>query len=161
MLDIRERSKERCAHQATICRESGAADHRQAKAGAHVEGFPLPQLESASTAAIRATRLEVILPLPLECAMADVVCFSSAVRIWRQYCRPHVASKLQAEQAHPSRRQQQQSLASISPVSISCPPRQPFAAYSGEREDMTGGGRSVITIGGQMAGSSEVECFGH
>ena len=64
----------------------------------------MPQLESASTAAIRATRLEVILPRPLQRAMADVVCFSSAVRIWRQYCRPHVASKLQAEQAHPLRR---------------------------------------------------------
>ena len=64
MLAIRECSQERCAHQATICRESGAADHRQAQAGALVEGFPMPQLESASTAAIRATRLEVILPRP-------------------------------------------------------------------------------------------------
>jgi hypothetical protein len=64
----------------------------------------MPQLDSASTAAIRAMRLNVILPCPLESAMADVVCFSRAIRIWRQYCRPHVASKLQAEQAHPSRR---------------------------------------------------------
>ena len=85
---IRECSQERCAHQATICRESGAADHRQAKAGTHVEGFPMPQLESASTAAIWATRLEVILPRPLERAMADVVCFSSAVRIWEAILPP-------------------------------------------------------------------------
>jgi len=117
----------------------------------------MPQLESASTAANRATRLEVILPRPLERAMADVVCFSSAVRIWRQYCRPHVASKLQAEQAHPSRR------AAVVPcIDLSLlPPRQPSRYRSGEREYMTGGGRSVIIIGGQMAGSSEVGCFGH
>lgn len=85
----------------------------------------MPQLESASTAAIRATRLEVILPLPPECTMADVVCFSSAVRIWRQYCRPHVASKLQAEQAHPSRR------AAAVPcidLSLSIAPTSAFAA---------------------------------
>jgi hypothetical protein len=116
----------------------------------------MPQLDSASTAAIGATRLEVILPRPLECAMADVVCFSSAVRIWRQYCRPHVASKLQAEQAHPSRR-----AAAVPCIDLSILPHVSLRGIVGERDDIAGGGRSVITIGGQIAGSSEVDCFGH
>jgi len=121
----------------------------------------MPQLESASTAAIRATRLEVILPRPARARDGRRRMFQQrrphlggniAARMWLRSCKPSKPTHCGA---------QQQSIASISPVSISCPPRQPFAAYSGEREDMTGGGRSVITIGGQMAGSSEVDCFGH
>jgi hypothetical protein len=86
-------SQERCAHQATICSESGAADHQQGRAGAHVESFPMPQLDSASTVAGRATRPRAILHRPSERDMADVACFSSAVCIWRQYCVPQVATR--------------------------------------------------------------------
>jgi hypothetical protein len=73
-----------------------------------------------------------------------------AARMWLRSCKP-------SKPTH--RGAQQQSLASIS-LRYSAP-TSAFAAESGEREDIAGGGRSVITIGGQIAGSSEVDCFGH
>ena len=124
-----------------------------------VEGFPMPQLESASTAAIRATRLEAILPRPARARDGRRRMFQQrrphlggniAARMWLRSCKP-------SKPTH--RGAQQQSLASIS-LRYSAP-TSAFAAESGEREDIAGGGRSVITIGGQIAGSSEVDCFGH
>jgi hypothetical protein len=46
-------SQGRCVRQATICRESGAVDHQQVEAGAHVESFSIPYRDSFRTAAKR------------------------------------------------------------------------------------------------------------
>ena len=87
-----------------------------------VEGFPMPQLESASTAAIRATRLEVILPRPARARDGRRRMFQQrrphlggniAARMWLRSCKP-------SKPTH--RGAQQQSLASIP---LYCPPRQP------------------------------------
>lgn len=85
----------------------------------------MPQLESASTAAIRATRPEVILPRPLERAMADVVCFSSAVRIWEAILPPacgfeaasRVSPPIAARSSSPLHRSLQYSL-SLTPTAF-------------------------------------------
>lgn len=93
--------------------------------------------------------------------MADVVCFSSAVRIWEAILPPASGFEAASRASPPIAARSSSPLHRFLQSLSLAPPRQPFAAYSGEREDMTGGGRSVITIGGQMAGSSEVDCFGH
>lgn len=81
----------------------------------------MPQLDSAPTAAIGATRLEVILPLPLERAMADVVCFSSTARIWEAIL-PAACGFEAASRASPPI-----AARSSSPLhrSLILPPRQP------------------------------------
>jgi hypothetical protein len=50
---LRVDSQGRCVRQATICRESGAVDHQQVEAGAHVESFSMPYRDSFRTAAKR------------------------------------------------------------------------------------------------------------
>jgi hypothetical protein len=45
--------RDRWMRQATICRESGAVDHQQVAAGAHVESFSMPYPDSFRTAAKR------------------------------------------------------------------------------------------------------------
>jgi hypothetical protein len=89
--------------------------------------------------------------------MADVVCFSSAVRIWEAILPPACDFEAASRASPPI------AARSNSPLhrSLYSAPTSAFAASSGEREDIAGGGRSVITIGGQIAGSSEVDCFGH
>jgi hypothetical protein len=117
----------------------------------------MPYLHSASTAAIGATRLAVTFPLPLERAMAEVVCFSSAVRIGEAILPPACSFKAASRASPPIAARSSSTLHR----SLYSAPTSAFAAWSGEREDIAGGGRDLITIGDQIAGSSEVDCFGH
>ena len=57
---VRAPRSERCARQATICRKSGAADHQQAEAGAHVEPTAMPSLDYRCQLLYEATRLRAI-----------------------------------------------------------------------------------------------------
>ena len=119
---LRIDSQGRWVRQATVCRESGAADHQQVGAGAHVESFSMPYHDSFGTAAKQGNAPMRFDPWTRQCSASERpwqtshVSAEPAASEGRQYCLPHVALRTARCGVL---RQLQRSLASISALDLS------------------------------------------